>query len=161
MLDLTPGMMIWTWLTFFLFFGILYKTALKPLLNSINEREDGIRNNIEQAQKEREEAEILLEKHKKMIADAEAEAQKLIKEAQDLAQKARNETLDKSRDEANSIIEKAKQEIEKQKEDALAELKSEVVDIALVQQRKYWLNLWIKKSITRSLKSISIQCLNQ
>lgn len=131
MLELNPGMMVWTWITFFILLFILYKKALKPLLSAINDREDSIKSDLEDAHKQREEAEELLEKHKKMIADADAEAQKVLREAQDLAQKSRGELLDKAREEATIVIEKAKQEIEKQRDDAIKTLKSEVVDLAI------------------------------
>ena len=131
MLELNPGMMIWTWITFFILLAILYKTALKPLLSAINDREDSVRSDLEEAKKQREEAEELIKKHKKMISDADAEAQKVLKEAQELAQKSRDEILVKAREEASNAVEKAKQEIEKQRDDAIKALKSEVVDLAI------------------------------
>ena len=130
-LELDPGMMIWTWATFLLFAVILYKTALKPLLTSITNREDSIRNDLEEAGKQREEAEELLVKHKKMIAEADAEAQRVINEAQGLAKKSREEIVEKAREEATQVIEKARQEIERQHADAMKALKEDVVDLAI------------------------------
>lgn len=131
MLQLDPGMMVWAWLTFFVFMFILFKTALKPLLTSIANREDSVRSDIEEAKKQREESEELLIKHKKMIAEADAEGQKVLKEAQDLAKKLREELVGKARDEAIQVVEKAKKEIEKQRDDAIKALRSEVVDLAI------------------------------
>ncbi len=131
MLELNPGMMIWVWITFFILLAILYKTALKPLLSSLTDREEGIRNDINEAKKQRDEAEELLSKHKKMIAEADAQAQAVLKEAQDIAQKSRSEILEKAREEASKEVEKAKQEIEKQRDDALKSLRTEVVDLAI------------------------------
>jgi len=131
MLDLNPGMMVWTWITFFIFMAILFKTALKPLITSITNREDSIRNDLEEAKKQREEAEILLEKHKKMIAEADAEAQRVINEAQDLAKKSREEIVEKARQEATQVVEKARQEIERQHADAMKALKEDIVDLAI------------------------------
>jgi len=131
MLDLNPGMMVWTWITFFLFITILYKTALKPLLTSITNREDSIRNDLEEATRQREEAEELLARHKKMVAEADAEAQRVINEAQDLAKKSREEIVQKAREEATQVVEKARQEIERQHADAIKALKQDVVDLAI------------------------------
>lgn len=130
-LELDPGMMIWTWITFIIFAFILHKTALKPLLTSITNREDTVRNDIEEAKKAREEAEELLITHKKMIAQADAEGQRVLNEAQELAKKAREEIVEKARQEATKVIEKARQEIEKQRDDAIKSLKEEVVDLAI------------------------------
>jgi len=131
MLDINPGMMVWTWITFFVLLIVLYKTALKPLLTAITNREDSIRNDLEEASKQREEAEELLAKHKKMIADADAEAQRVINEAQDLAKKSREEIVEKAREEATQVVEKARQEIERQHTDAMKALKEDVVDLAI------------------------------
>lgn len=131
MLDIDPGMIIWTWITFGIVLIILSKVALKPILSSITNREESIRNDIEEAQKQRDEAANLLDQHKKMMANAEAEAQKLFKESRVQADSAREEMLGKSRLESAKLIEKAREEIEQQKESALASLKSEVADLAI------------------------------
>ncbi len=131
MLELNPGMMAWTWITFFLLLVILYRTALKPLLSSLTDREEGIRNDIDEAKKQRDEAEELLSKHKRMIAEADAQAQDVLREAQDIAQKTRTEILEKAREDAAREVEKARQEIEKQRDDAIKSLRAEVVDLAI------------------------------
>lgn len=131
MLELDPGMMIWTWITFFVVLIILYKVALKPILTTIQNREESMRNDLDEAEKQRSEAESLLEKHKEMIAGAESEAQKIIKENQQLAEKSRQEMIDKAREESDRLIEKAKAEIERQKQTALDSLKAEVADLAV------------------------------
>ncbi len=146
MLDIDPGMIIWTWITFFVVLAILYKIALKPILASIDNREKSIRDDIEQAQKQRDEAEALLAKHKEMLDNAEAEAQRLFKESKAQADKAREELIEKARSESAKLVEKAKDEIEQQKESALASLKAEVADLAVGAAEKIILqNLDAKK----------------
>ncbi len=146
MLQLDPGMMIWTWITFFAVLILLYKVALKPILSAISEREDSIRTDIEDARRQRDEAEALLEKHRKMVAEADMEAQKMIREAQSLAEKSRAEIVDKAREEAAVLVEKAKMEIEKQKDDALKSLRAEVVDLALGAAEKVLLQVVDKET---------------
>ena len=131
MLELDPGMMIWTWITFIIVLIVLSRIALKPMLNAINNREDQIRTDIDDARKQREEAESILQKHQELIAGAEAEAQKIIKENQQLAEKTKQSMIDGARSEAEKIIENAKKEIEQQKDSALASLKEEVAELAV------------------------------
>ena len=131
MLNLDPGMMIWTWITFFLVLGLLYKLALKPMLSAINNREDQIRGDIDSAKKQRDEAEALLNQHKELIANAESEAQKIVKENQQLAEKTKQSIINEARRESEKILENAKQEIERQKESALLSLRAEVADLAI------------------------------
>ena len=49
----TPGLYIWTIITFLLLFFVLRKFAWKPLLNALNEREDFISNSLKDAEKAR------------------------------------------------------------------------------------------------------------
>ncbi len=131
MLELDPGMMVWTWITFLIVLLILSKVALKPLLKIIDDREKEITENLEQAQKQRDEAEALVEKHRKMIAEAESKAQGILKENKELAEKSRQEILEKARQESDKMLEKAKSEIEQQKASALSTLRAEVADLAI------------------------------
>ncbi len=131
MLNLDPGVIIWTWITFFIVLIMLSKLALKPILESIKNRENSIRDDIDNARKQREDAEALLQKHKQLILDADADAKKVIREAQDLAQKSKNDIVESAREEASILIQKAKMEIDKQRDDAIQALKVEVVDLAI------------------------------
>ncbi len=136
MLDLNPGMMIWTWITFLTVLVILSKVALKPILATIENREKAIREDLERAQKQREEAQQLLEQHRKMMAEAESEAQRLLKESRELAEQKRQEMLLQAREESQKIVEQAKKEIEQEKENALTSLKNEIADLAVTAAEK-------------------------
>lgn len=131
MLNLDPGMIIWTWITFIIVLVILSKVALKPMLATIENREKTIRNDLEQAHRQREEAEQMLQKHKELMAGAESEAQRLLREGRELAEQKRQELLEQARAEYQKILEQAKQEIQHEKESALASLKAEVADLAI------------------------------
>jgi len=131
MLDIDPGMIIWTWITFGIVLILLSKLALKPILAAIDNREKSIRDDIEKAQKQRDDAEALLEQHKQMMESAESEAQKLFKDSRKQADKAREEMLEKASQESHKLLDKAKEEIDQQKESALASLKAEVADLAI------------------------------
>ena len=131
MLDIDPGMILWTWITFGIVLVLLSKLALKPILAAIENRESSIRSDIEKAQQQRDEAEALIAQHKEKMEAAEAEAQALLKESRKLADKAREEMLEKTRLESGKLLEKAKEEIEQQKESALASLRTEVADLAV------------------------------
>jgi len=131
MLDIDPGMIIWTWITFGIVLIFLSKLALKPILAAIENREKSIRGDIEQAQQQRDEAEALLNQHKELMENAETEAQELFKESRKQADKAREEMLEQARLESGKLLEKAKDEIEHQKDSALASLKAEVADLAV------------------------------
>lgn len=131
MLDLDPGMIFWTWVTFFVVFLLLYKLALKPMLTAISNRENGIKENIDNAKQQREEAESLLQEHRELMEKADSEGQKIIRENQQLAEKTKQEIIEDARSESGKIITQAKEEIEWQKNSALASLRAEVADLAI------------------------------
>lgn len=136
MLDINPGMMVWTWAAFIFLLIVLYKTAWKPILSAIDNREKMIQDSIEQAENAKKESEELLEKHKSLIRNAEEEAQKIIKENKELAEKSRQDLLEQAKTESAKLREKAKMEIEHEKESALQALRSEVVDLTMSATKK-------------------------
>ena len=136
MINLDPGMMIWGWVTFLVLLILLYKVAWKPILSTIDKRENTIQDSLDSAKNAQEEAEKLLSKHQEMIKSAEQEAQNLIRENKDLAEKSKQEILAQDRNTAQNFIEKAKADIEKEKEAALLSLRTEVADLVISATRK-------------------------
>ena len=77
-LDVNPGVILWTVVTFIFLLLVLKKIAWKPILNSLNERELFIKNSLEKAEKAQKEAEKLVADNKVNLSKADEEAQKII-----------------------------------------------------------------------------------
>lgn len=137
MLSLDPGMMIWTVATFICLLILLYRMAWKPILTAIDTREKTIRDSLESAQKERQEAQALLEKHQVMMHHAENEAKKIIAEYKAKAEKMHKEMISQSKEEAENIISKAQSEINAQKEAAVIDLRHEIADMVVNAASKF------------------------
>ncbi len=131
MLQLEPGMMIWSWVTFLVLFAILAKVAWKPILNIVNQREETINDSLLKADKARTEAQQLLEEHQKMMARAQDEIQQMLKENKAAAEKMKNEILEKARQEAEKLHQRARADLEREKDAAILELKKQVADLAI------------------------------
>ncbi|MEK6569809.1 MAG: F0F1 ATP synthase subunit B [Bacteroidota bacterium] len=131
MLDLNPGLIIWTAITFLILLFLLRKIAWKPLLNALQSREEKIQSSLERAEKAKEEAERLLEENRTNLQRAEYQAHQVIREGRAVAEKLKNEILEKANASSRRMIEQAKEEIQREKEVALAELRREVVDLAI------------------------------
>src|SRR5512138_2313071 len=76
-MDLRPGLTIWTAITFLALVVLLSKFAWGPIVKMLDERERTIREAIEQAKKERAEAERMLAQQKASLASAQREAAEL------------------------------------------------------------------------------------
>ena len=59
LVQLDPGLFVWTILTFLLLLFVLAKFAWKPLLKMLNDREELIRSSLEDAEKAKEKLEKL------------------------------------------------------------------------------------------------------
>ena len=136
LLDVNPGLIFWTIVTFLILLFILKRTAWKPILEALKEREENIRISLEKAEQARKEAEEILEKNRKNIAEAEEQVKKIINEGREYASKLRNEIISKANEEAQKMIDSAKQEIETKKQEALFELKEIVADLSIQAAEK-------------------------
>src|SRR5215813_6658333 len=78
LVDVRPGLIFWTLVTFFVVAFVLRRVAWGPILQVVDQREKAIAASLESARRERQEAEKLLAEQKDAIykARAEAEAQK-------------------------------------------------------------------------------------
>lgn len=131
LLDINPGLIFWTAVTFLLLLFVLKKTAWKPILASLDERERFIRESVERAETARKEAEELLEKNKQNLARAEEEAQKIIAQGREYAENLKNQIITDGKAEAKKIVADASIEIERKTQEAFSKLKGQVAAIAI------------------------------
>ncbi|MBZ0201908.1 MAG: F0F1 ATP synthase subunit B [Ignavibacteria bacterium] len=131
LLSVEPGLLIWTIIIFFLLLLLLKKYAWGPLLKSLNEREQSIKDSVEKAEYLKQEAEKILAQNKALLAKADEDARKVIAEGKELAEKMRNEMISKTHDDTSRMISQAKSEIEREKIGALNTLKDEIANLAI------------------------------
>jgi len=136
LLDVNPGLIFWTVITFVFLLIILKKMAWGPILNSLNERENFIKDSIEKAEKAQADAEKLLEENNANLARAEEEAQKIIQQGREYSEKLKAQMLDESKGEAQKMIAEAISEIERKNQEAFNNLKDQVADIAISAAEK-------------------------
>lgn len=130
---LTPdlGLFIWNLVAFLILFFILKKTAWKPILKSLNEREKGISDALATAEKVKAEMAQLKGENEALLAKAREERALLLKEARDTRDKIVGEAKDQAKQEAARIIADAAVAIEQQKMAALTEVKNQVGNLVV------------------------------
>ena len=74
LIQVTPGLMIWTIVLFLITLWFLKRFAFGPIQKMIDERREQIRQSIEAADAARDESRKLLEEHRQLIAQARGEA---------------------------------------------------------------------------------------
>jgi F-type H+-transporting ATPase subunit b len=130
---LTPdlGLFVWNLLGFLILFLILRKTAWKPILKSLNEREKGISDALATAERVKAEMAQLKGENEALLAKAREERAQLLKEARETRDKMINEAKEQAKIEAGRIITDAQRAIEQQKMAALTEVKNQVGNLVV------------------------------
>jgi len=125
---LTPqfGLIIWTLLAFVIVFFILKKYAWKPILKSMNDREQGISDSLATAEKIKIEMSQLKSENEALLVKAREERAQMLKEAKETKDKIINEAKEQAKVETNKIIADAQSVINQQKMAALTDLKNQV-----------------------------------
>ncbi len=131
MLQINPGLILWTIITFIVLLFLLRRFAWKPLLEALHTREESIRSSIEKSEQAKAEAERLLEENKLQLAGAASEVRRLIKEGEVNAERRRTEIEHEARQKAERRLKEAEEEILRFKEEALVQLRGEVADLAI------------------------------
>ncbi len=131
-----PGLIIWTLISFFILLILLKKVAFPPILKGMKKREETIKQQLEEAQKTKKEAENLLEDYRRQLAEARSEAQKIINEGKSLGENMRKEIVQKAQAESNQIVKRAQEEIELQKQKAILELQEKIADLSIMAASK-------------------------
>ncbi|GEJ57667.1 F0F1 ATP synthase subunit B [Anaeromyxobacter diazotrophicus] len=135
-LDLNPGLTLWTAITFLVLIVVLGKFAWGPIVKMLDERERTIRDAIEQAKKERAEAEKMLAEQKASLAGAQREAQAMAQRSKAEVEALRTELTARARKEADDLVAQARQQIQDEKAKAVAELRGQVADLAIDAARR-------------------------
>jgi len=131
LIDINPGLIVWTVITFIILLLILKRTAWKPILTALTQREQTIKESLEKAEKAKEEAQKILEENRASLLKVEEESKKIIEQGRQYAEKLKARMLLESKEQAQKIIEDASAQIEHKKEEAFNELKAKVAEIAI------------------------------
>jgi F-type H+-transporting ATPase subunit b len=135
---LTPdlGLFLWNLLAFLILFVILKKTAWKPILKSLEEREKGISDSLATAERVKAEMAQLKSENEVLLAKAREERALLLKEARDTKDKIINEAKEQAKLEAGKIITDAQAAIEQQKMAAITDVKNQVGNLVIEVSEK-------------------------
>jgi len=116
------GNSVWTLVIFLIVLAVLGKFAWGPLLNSLQSRENFIRQALESAKHDREAAEARLKEYEQRLAASRAEATAIVEEGRRDAEVVKRRIEAAAKEEADKTIERAKREIQIATDTATKEL---------------------------------------
>lgn len=129
--DFGFGLFFWQLFIFVGLILLLKKFAWKPILDSVNEREEGIRNALLSAENARNEMQNLQADNQRILQEARMERDALLKEAREMKEKMISDSKAEAQAAGQKMIEQAKAAIESEKNAAMAELKNQVSSLSL------------------------------
>ncbi len=135
-IDVDPGVVFWTIVTFIFLLIILKKFAWKPILTALDQRETAIKESLEKADRAREDAQKVLDQNQANLAKAEEESKQIINQSRAYAEKLKEQMIQESKEQAKKIVEEASAEIQRNKDAAFDELKAQVVEIVIQAAEK-------------------------
>jgi F-type H+-transporting ATPase subunit b len=144
LVQLDPGLFIWTILTFLTLLGLLAKFAWRPLLQALDERQEAIRKSLDDAAQARQELERLHQESARIIAAARADADAVIVKGRADAERLREDMKQKARSEAEGIARNAERQIQLETQRALQQIRQEAVELSVMIASKI-----LKKNLSK------------
>ena len=126
-----PGLYIWTILTFMVLVALLAKFAWRPLLAALDERQQAIRQSLDDARQAKQDLERVHAESAKILEQARKEAESIVASTRTDVNQFREEMRLKAREEAAGIVKNAERQIELETARALQQIRHEAVDLSV------------------------------
>ena len=125
------GLLFWTFVSFAILYFLLKKFAWKPILGSVNEREQSIHEALLAAEKAKNEMQNLKSDNEKILKEAKVERENMLKDAREIKTKLISDAENQAKIQASKLIESAQIAIQNEKNSAMNELKQTVVELSI------------------------------
>jgi F-type H+-transporting ATPase subunit b len=136
LIQVTPGLMIWTVLCFLVTFYVLKRLAFGRIQEMIDARRKRIREALDEADNARAEARRMLEEHRVMMAEARGKAEEILSEAKRVGESQRARMRDELEADRRRRLEETTKQIEAETVRALEVIRAEVADLTVLATRK-------------------------
>ena len=131
LIQVTPGLMIWTIVCFLIALFVLKRYAFGPIQKLIDERQQRIRRALEEADNARDEARRLLEEHRKLIGEARGEAEEIRSVARQEADAQMRRVKEEAEADRHRRLEETSRQIDAETRRALEAIRTEVAELSL------------------------------
>jgi len=134
--DFSPGLFIMQSILMLAVIFLMVKFAWKPIVSSLEEREEGIKKALESAEEAKAEMENISSANEQLLKEAREEREKLMKEARETKAKMIADAEEAAQEDSAKIIAKAKVSIELEKKEALEQIKKEAAKLSVALAEK-------------------------
>ncbi len=128
--------LLFTIINLLILYVLMKKFLYKPVMNIMEQREQMINSQLENARKAEEEANQLKQTWETNMADIEAEKERIMEKARLKTMEDYKNAITNANKEASKIIDIASKKIEAEKEKAIHDVESQVAGIAMLAAAK-------------------------
>ena len=136
MVEINIGFVLATLINFGILYFVLKHFLFDKVKNIIEEREEYINEQIDEAEEATETARMMLIENERILSSAKKEGKKITASEKKKAEKIYEEIITEAREEANIIVERAKIEINREREKVEVSLKNEAIELAIDISKK-------------------------
>ena len=126
-----PAELIWGAIAFFVLLFVVLRLVWPSVDETYRKRTESIEGRLDKAEREKAEADRLLEEYRRRLAAAEEETQRIIEEGRSTAERLRREIRGKAEEEAARELERAREAIRAERDQAMRDLRREVGSLAV------------------------------
>ena len=130
-LEFKKDVALWTGVVFLILMAILWKFAWGPIREGLQRREDGIANQISEAEASNRKAKELLDQYEEKLAASKGEVREILEQGRRDAEKTGRDMIEQARDAAAAEQRRALQQIDAATSAALKELAEQGADLAV------------------------------
>lgn len=129
--DFSFGLFFWQAIILLVLILLLVKYAWKPIMNTLTQREESIKNSLQLAEQAKIEMQNLQASNEKLLAEARAEREILVKEGRDMKKQIIEDARVKAQEQTDKMVEAAKDAIIKEKAAVLFDMKNQIASLAI------------------------------
>jgi F-type H+-transporting ATPase subunit b len=130
------GLMIWTLVLFFFTMWVLGKVAFPRIQEALDKRANAIRESIEAAERQRQEADELLNEYRERLKEAREQAEDITERARKAADAAQAEAAELGSQKREQLVAAASRDIEAETRRSLEKIRQEVADLTVLATEK-------------------------
>ena len=130
------GLMFWTLLAFGVTMYVLSKAAFPRIGEALEKRATAVRENIEAAERQRAEADDLLEEYRQRLREAREQAEDIIVRSRKAAEAAVSEATAEGKSKREELVAAARKDIETETRRSLETIRREVADLTVLATEK-------------------------
>ena len=136
LIKVTPGLMIWTIISFLITLFVLKRYAFGPIQRMIDQRRERIEQAIAEADNARDEARRLLDEHRKLIGQAKSESEEILAEARRVADAQRERVRQETDEDRQRRLDETRRQVDQATVQALGQIRDEVGRLSLLAAEK-------------------------